>query len=207
MNSHEGDKFGYDYFENGIGTRTSLYTDFKWIPQISFPIANELKSLYPNKSILDYGCAKGFIVYALWLLGVNVYGYDTSEYAIKHCKKEVRSYLFENKMVKNIDVVFAKDVFEHLTEEELLLELQWLAKICKQAFFIVPFGDDGEYRIQEYAFDVTHILTKNEEWWISIFRKAGFNIERFTYSHGVIKEKWVKQNPYGNGFFFLTSHE
>ena len=89
MNSRKFDK---DYFENGIKTRVSLYENFRWMPWISLPFANLIKELYPNKSVLDYGCAKGFIVYALRLLNVEAYGYDPSKYAIDNCKEEVRKF-------------------------------------------------------------------------------------------------------------------
>ena len=38
-----------------------------------------------------------------------------------------------------------------------------------------------------------------------MFEKEGFRLEEFSYSLGSIKEKWISDNPYGNGFFILES--
>lgn len=205
MNIHElGNQFDYDYFEIGEEKKKSLYTNFQWLPSISFPIANTIKKFYPNKRILDYGCAKGFIVYALRLLNVEAYGYDISKYAIKNCKKEVSSYLFNKKGdVPYVDVIFIKDVLEHLPYNLIDKELNWMFKMCNEAFFIVPLGEDGKYRIIEYAFDITHIIIEDEEWWSKKFIKVGFKIKEFYHQKEGIKDNWISRNHCGNGIFFL----
>ncbi len=38
-----------------------------------------------------------------------------------------------------------------------------------------------------------------------MFRQEGFTLKEFSYSLGSIKEKWLRDFPYGNGFFFLES--
>lgn len=197
-------QFDEDYFEDGIRKHKSLYENFRWMPWISLPIANAIKKLYPNKSILDWGCGKGFIVHALRLLNVEAYGFDISEYALSHCKMDVAEFLFaEKSSIPDIDVIFIKDSLEHLPYEAIDNELSWMAQKCERACFIVPFGEDGRYRIREYGFDVTHIIKEDEEWWIKKFIKAGFIIEEFSYQMESIKENWYQHHPYGNGIFLL----
>ncbi len=207
MNLRElGEQFDSDYFINGIGKRISLYTNFRWLPQVSFPIANAIKKLYPNKIILDFGCAMGFTVYALRLLNVEAYGFDISEYAYKNRKPEVEKYIFKEKgYIPEIDVVFGKDVFEHIPYGQLAFELSELSRICNDALFIVPLGKDNQYRIPEYVFDATHIVIEDEEWWAKVFIGAGFKIKEFWHQRHGLKENWAHHNKYGNGIFMLVS--
>jgi len=200
------DLFDEEYFEDGIRSGKSLYENFRWMPQKSFPIAATIKELYPEKRILDYGCAKGFVVYALRLLGMDAFGYDISSYAINNCKPEVKQFIYSNKQdLPMIDVIFGKDILEHLPYEHVDSELKWLNSICKEACFIIPFGSNGRYRIAEYGFDVTHVIAEDEEWWIKRFYKAGFVVDHFYYRVRGFKDNWISHDPYGNGIFLLSN--
>ena len=45
-----------------------------------------------NEKVLDFGCAKGFTVKALRLLGYKAYGVDVSEYAISQIAENTRRW-------------------------------------------------------------------------------------------------------------------
>jgi len=197
-------KFGKDYFQDGIKKRVSLYSNFRWMPSVSFAIASRIKSLYPDQSILDYGCAMGYTVYALRLLDVEAYGYDSSPYAIRKTKKEIREYVFAKaSQCPRVDVVFGKDVLEHIAHPKIMGELEWLSTMCRKACFVVPLGENGEYRITEYQFDKTHIIIEDEEWWAKTITDSGFRILGFQHDVTGFKDKWFLRNPIGNGTFFL----
>lgn len=205
MNS--ANQFDRDYFEDGIRTRKSLYKNFRWMPWISFPIANAIKQLYPGKCILDWGCGKGFTVHALRLMGVEAYGYDISEYALHNCKIEVELFLHINKFTvpNNIEVIFVKDALEHLNHDKVHDELSWMATKCKEACFIIPLGDNGEYRIPDYHFDITHIIAEDEEWWTRRIIEAGFVVDEFHHHLPGFKDNWQSHHPYGNGVFLCST--
>jgi len=38
-----------------------------------------------------------------------------------------------------------------------------------------------------------------------MFESNGFKLKEFRYTLGSIKEKWIPEFPYGNGFFILES--
>lgn len=206
MTSHK--KFNHDYFENGVEKGISLYENYRWMPEVSLPIADFIKQNFDSRAVLDYGCAKGFLVYAMRLLDIIAYGYDFSEYALDNCHPDVKDCLsndksfFKNRM---IDLVIVKDVFEHLDYQDLDTELQWIHEFDSDVFVAVPFGENNRYRISEYGFDKTHIIKENEEWWIKKFIKNGFTIDRFCYKMESIKRNWHNHHEYGNGFFFLKS--
>lgn len=200
--------FDEDYYERGVSTGKSMYENYKWVPHIAFERACTLKTLYPNvKSVLDFGCAKGYVVYVLRLLGLDAYGYDISTYALDNCRPAVIPYIIRNRseIRPKFDLVYGKDVLEHIPENEINEEVYFLSSISKQAFFIVPFGDNGKYRISEYHKDKSHVIIKDEEWWAKLFLWHGFIIRGMSYNIPGFKDKWIAVNRYGNGFYFLES--
>ena len=202
MNSH---KFNKDHYEDGVKKNLSGYTNYRWMPTRSIPEAVEIKKRFTFKNCVDIGCAKGFLVYALRLLGCDVHGEDISEYAILNGHPKVRSFLsFPSD--KKYDFLICKDVLEHVEEEKLPKFLSYLLTKGEQFFFVIPLGDNDSFRIREYEVDVTHVTKKDEEWWIELFNKTGYKLKEFSYSFGAVKEKWTKPFPHGNGFFILEKN-
>ena len=199
-------KFNEDYYENGIKKKLSGYTNYRWIPNRSISEAAEIKKRFVFENCVDIGCAKGFLVHALRLMGCDAYGEDISEYAIENCYPKVKPYLsFLND--KKYDLLICKDVLEHIEKEELPDFLNYLLPKGKQFFFVIPLGDNDRFRIREYEVDVTHVTKKDEEWWIELFNRTGFKLKEFSYSFGVVKEKWTISFPHGNGFFILEKND
>tara|TARA_E500000331_G_scaffold357022_1_gene417241 strand:- start:6517 stop:7152 length:636 start_codon:yes stop_codon:yes gene_type:complete len=210
MSLHDKEKkinlFDKDYYENGLEKGISGYTNYRWMPTRSIPEAIEIKERFDFKNCVDIGCAKGFLVHALRMLGCEAYGEDISEYAIESSHNKVKKYL-STETNKKYDLLICKDVLEHIHEKDLPRLLKSFSKRAKQFFFVIPLGDDNLFRIKEYEIDITHVTKKDEEWWIELFSRHGFILEKFSYSMGPIKEKWIRQHPYGNGFFVLKRKE
>jgi len=203
MNSPE--VFNEIYFERGSELGISLYKNYRWLPEVSIPMACELKAMYPKQSILDFGCAKGFLVKALTALGVTAYGMDISEYAISCADKETKPLLFNNlKLAPAVDVIFSKDTLEHIEKSDVIPTLMTLKKKAKRAFIIIPYGENGVYRIRDYDKDLTHRIVEPETWWDTQFKIAGYKIETKTYRVLGFKDNWAHHKT-GNGFYFLKS--
>jgi hypothetical protein len=209
--------FDETYFERGVEAHVSGYTDYKWKPEYVLPLATWFKQKFIEKSlehnyrILDYGCAKGFLVKALRLLDCQAFGYDISKYATDRtiCEHEVMNYLYNDLHnasggLMPFDVIIAKDVLEHIPEKDMFNTLHsfWDMK-ADYIVAIIPLGDDNKFRIRDYELDVTHITKKDEVWWINKFNQAGFVCEEFYYSIPGIKDNWTSQYPYGNGIFIF----
>lgn len=194
--------FTKDYYEDGVRKHISGYENYKWMPTRSIPEALDIQKNFNFSTCVDYGCAKGFLVNALRIVGCDAYGEDISQYAVENCHPNVREYVsLPND--KYYDLLICKDVLEHVHEENLPRVLQSLRKKSDQFFFVVPLGDEDRFRIREYEVDITHVTKKDEEWWIDLFKSQGFKLTNFSYSLGSIKKKWIEQYPYGNGFFIL----
>jgi predicted TPR repeat methyltransferase len=170
------------------------------MPTRSIPEAIDIKNNFTFQTCVDYGCAKGFLVHALRILGIEAYGEDISDYAISSCHPKVSPYLsLPND--KKYDLLIAKDILEHIEEENLPEILNRFTKKANQFFFVIPLGDDNIFRIREYEVDITHVTKKDEEWWIDTLSNNGIKVKQFSYSFGSIKNKWIINYPYGNGFF------
>tara|TARA_E500000178_G_scaffold353954_1_gene421343 strand:- start:3536 stop:4201 length:666 start_codon:yes stop_codon:yes gene_type:complete len=214
--------FDKDYFTDGIAKGISCYENYRWIPELTYPMANSIftfLNLKRNSNVLEYGCANGFLVKCLKDFGVNAYGIDISNYAISNCPVDISrnvSVITNNDVnraikkttfkKKKFDWVISKDVMEHIKPSDLNVIIKKISKITKKMFVIVPLGDNNRYRIKQYHLDKTHIVIKNERWWINLFKKNNFDIEDVSYKVDGIKDKWYKYNKYGNGFFQLTSN-
>lgn len=124
------------------------------------------------KSVLEIGCARGYVLKRLEDAGVTVAGLEIS----KHC--------YMTRAVKNInvwdickvfwpgdlgilttqfDLCFSIAVLEHIPERYLPDMIKEMARTCQRGLHGIDFGhtDDG--------FDKTHCTLKPKEWWKSLF--------------------------------------
>lgn len=203
--------FDADYFERGIPAGKSCYVNYRWIPELTIPMAMTMidhLNIKRGQTVLDFGCAKGFLVKALRMLGREAYGFDISEYAISNCHPDVVKFCTTSNIVigrkVKYDFCVAKDVLEHLELPEILKFLDDLnARIL---FIIVPLADKNQFRIPAYENDKSHITKGNEDFWKNIFESTYWKICDFTYRIEGIKDNW-KEYETGNGFFILRRNE
>jgi len=207
------EKFDLDYYENGVITGKSGYMNYQWMPELTIKLAyNIIKHLdiKEDDKILDYGCAKGYLVKALRLLDMDAHGVDISEYAIKLVDAEVRDFchlVTESDplpLKSSFDWLITKDVLEHMSERILDDFLEKSRLVAKKAFHVVPLGDmNDKFIVPEYENDITHVLAKTKDWWQEKFESHGWQVESFNYKVRGVKENWTARYEYGNGFFIL----
>ena len=211
--------FDEDYFIKGKLSGKSLYENYRWLPHLTKPMAKALirfNNLQKTAKVLDFGCARGFLVRALTEEGIETYGTDISEYAIANSDPLIRDKLslftkntFEpnlnRKKYGGIDLMIAKDVFEHIHPKDLYEILASAATFIKRAYILVPLGDKGKYRIGDYENDASHVIAENEKWWEDLFKACGFFVEQFRYRVDGIKEQALPLHPEGNGHFILKT--
>jgi cyclopropane fatty-acyl-phospholipid synthase-like methyltransferase len=204
--------FDKNYFDNGLESKKSCYSNYRWIPELTIPMASKIiKHLNINEkeNVLDFGCSKGYLVKSLRLLNINAFGADISKFAINNVDTEIKKYC---KLIKNNDYapikkefkwVITKDVLEHLTVKQISKFLKTYLKFTKKMFHVIPLGDKQKFRIKEYHLDKSHLQINNEKWWIDIFKKNGWQLSEFSYKVDGVKNNWVEENSKGNGFFIL----
>jgi len=202
-----------DYFENGLISGRSGYLNYRWLPELTIKMAyNVVKSLpiQNTEKVLDFGCAKGFLVKALRILGFDAYGCDISDYAIKNLDSDVRDFCrkcssgnlipFDE---ESFDWLIGSGVLEHLMEEELDNFLQISKKFTKKMFFDIPLGCNGKYIAPQQDNDITHVLRKDEGWWTDKMTNAGWKLKNFSFHFPVLRENWTSKHPKSFGFFIL----
>jgi len=196
-----------DYFERGIQTGKSCYENYRWIPELTIPMAMTMIDLLEIRrwqDILDFGCAKGFLVKAFRMLYRNSWGVDASNYAISNVDPMVKDFCFRiyevDQLPDSFDFCIAKDVFEHLDESDLIKTLEGIK--ASQLFVVVPLGEGGSFRVPAYERDITHKIREPEGWWINAFMRCGWDIDYWSFHIEGIKDNW-SHYPNGNGFFIL----
>ena len=209
-------RYDEDYFERGPILGISGYMNYRWMPELTIRMAHKLVMELPiraGESVLDYGCAKGFLVKALRILDVDASGVDVSEYAIAHADGEVRAWCRHITDTRDpalfpqeYDWVLAKDVFEHLVPEDLCDLLRCARAHVRKMFVAVPLAADdesGKYIVPQYDQDVTHRIAKSIDWWTRIFEETGWRVLRASHEFPGCKENWTKTWAKSNGFFII----
>ena len=208
--------YSEEYYERGLISGISGYVNYSWMPELTIRMAHHISNQLDftrEDKILDFGCAKGFLVKALRILDFQAYGADISQYAIQNCDSTVKDYcrlitdpelIFDNKI--QFDWILAKDVFEHISEEELNETLLNLRKIGNNLFAAIPLSENdicNKYIVPAYENDITHVIRKSMEWWTLKFQTCGWKIKQSSNSFTGCKENWTKKFPTGNGFYIL----
>jgi hypothetical protein len=213
-------QYDEDYYERGVVVGKSSYMNYSWMPELTIRMAHFLilnLSIAKDDRVLDYGCAKGYLVRALRLLGVDAEGVDVSRYAIDNVDGSVKAHcrliddpadgrLFQG----HYDMMIAKDVFEHVMQDDLRALLGRASSRCKRMFVAVPLAADdhcNSFIVPEYNKDITHITIKSAAWWTKLFEDTGWDIDHFSHSFPGVKENWTGVWADGNAFYCISSRK
>ena len=136
-------------------------------------IADKIVADFHPKTVLDAGCAMGYLVAALRDRGVEAYGVDISEYAISQVREDIRPYCKVGSLVEQLpeglparyDLVVTIEVLEHLYEDEGKRAIQHLCELSDQVLFSSTPDDFTER---------THVNVQQREYWCRVFFENGF---------------------------------
>lgn len=165
--------------------------------------AKELTSLLESlciiqqgSSLLDYGCAVGFLSDALNSLGYDCKGYDISEWAKDQAR--ARGVDIIETPTGQYDCVVYLDVLEHMTDAEITKVFNDIKTPC--SVVRIPCSTDGgaTYHLTVSNQDPTHVNCKTKDQWRYFFRSIGIktilNLNTFTIydSEGVMCALLIK---------------
>ena len=176
-------KFGKDFFD---GDRNHGYGGFNYNPKFWQPVVKDFKNYWNLKSensVLDVGCAKGFMIYDFVQLipGIKVRGIDISKYAIENSLPEVKNFLdlgntkslpYEN---NSFDAVISINTVHNLEEDECALALKEINRVSKKYSFItVDAYRNEEEKKRMFAWNLTAKTIMSVESWKKFFKKVGY---------------------------------
>lgn len=195
------EKYDEDYFLRGKETGKSLYENYRWLPELTIPMAGAIVrhlGIVLSDTVLDFGCARGYTVRALRSLGFDAWGHDISKWAVENADESVREFVTTAEPIPNsFDWVIAKDVLEHVVE--LTYTVDWLHHVARKGIFVVvPLAHGKRYDILSYEEDVTHVYRHPLSWWVGQFFRPGWSVEG-RYRVPGVKDNY-SQYPTGNGF-------
>ena len=176
-------KFGKDFFDGG---RETGYGGFNYNSKYWTNVVKKFKSYWKldvDSTLLDVGCAKGFMLYDLSLLipGINFKGIDISKYAIDHALDSVKKKL----LVANArDLPFENDSFDFTISINTVhnLELDQCAEAIKEisrvskknSFITVDAYRNEEEKERMYKWNLTAKTIMSVEEWIIFFKKIDY---------------------------------
>jgi SAM-dependent methyltransferase len=176
-------QFGKDFFD---GDRKNGYGGFNYMPKFWQPVIPTFQdywNLNSNSSLLDVGCAKGFMLYDLSLAIPNIKfaGIDISEYAISNAIEEVKPFLsVANAMSlpfddNSFDVVISINTVHNLDREECAKALQEIERVSKgKSFITVDAYRNEEEKNRMFAWNLTAKTIMSVEEWKEFFDKIGY---------------------------------
>ena len=145
-----------------------------------------------NPQVLFCGDGKGIRTFTMYAMGIEAYGFDISEYAVKHNIGTLNEHFYwqeditQTSSFSPFDLVVAYDVLEHINMENLDKALENIYAYGKKDFlFSVPFLGDPNLEA-----DPTHKIKESKDWWIKKLEEHHFIIKEtpswFQYHNQII---------------------
>ncbi|MFI4986630.1 MAG: class I SAM-dependent methyltransferase [Alphaproteobacteria bacterium] len=175
-------QFGFEYFD---GTRAQGYGGYKydgrWVA-----VARRLVELYglkPGHRVLDIGCAKGYLIKDLMdvLPGIEVWGLDISDYAIRHCIADAAGRIVRASCDRlpfadgSFELALAINTIHNLDPERCVEAVRELQRVSPRAGFIQvdAFRTPEERQLFE-DWMLTAKTYLQPEKWLELYRRAGY---------------------------------
>lgn len=183
-------QFGKDFFD---GDRRHGYGGFNYMPRFWQPVVPTLKehfALDAGSSLLDVGCAKGFMLHDLAELipGITVAGIDVSAYAIEHAIEDMKPFVqvadarelpFPD---KSFDVVISINTIHNLERADLAQALREIERVARRgAFVTVDAYRDEDERQRMMAWNLTAKTIMHVDEWVAFFDECGYTGDYFWF--------------------------
>ena len=152
-----------DYFVGGV-YKDPHYFDF---PAHEIRVVKLIDLLHPY-SVLDVGCAYGYIVKHFMERGVNAWGCDVSHW----CEQQAKEIIPDRFVLapawdlsffrdKSFDVIYCEGVLEHIPEDKIGLTFKEFQRVGKRFYLQIALsnipGFDGE---------LGHVCKHDQNWWV-----------------------------------------
>lgn len=160
------EQYDRTYFAEGCGRpyqRDEYWLN--WFRRIAGRIVTEIG---PG-SVLDAGCAMGFLVEALRDRGVEAFGLDVSEYALEQVRPDIQPYCRRGSITETLprryDLIVCVEVLEHLLPEDAV---RAAANLCGHTDDLLFSSTSDDFK------EATHVNVRPPEYWAELFAQQQF---------------------------------
>jgi len=175
--------FGKDFFD---GDRRTGYGGFSYHPrfwQPTVPVFARHFGLTSASSLLDVGCAKGFMLHDLVTLipGIDVRGIDVSAYAVEHAidsmrdrvqRADARALPFGD---RSFDVVISINTIHNLELDGVKESLREIERVKRHGAFVTVDAyrtAEEQRRMEDWNLTARTILSVDD--WRQLFEDVGY---------------------------------
>jgi SAM-dependent methyltransferase len=176
-------QYGRDFFDgdrvNGYG---GYRYDGRWVA-----VARRIRELYglnAGSSVLDIGCAQGFLMHDLRaeIPGITVAGLEISRYAIDNAMNGARGRIALGTCAdlpfpdKSFDLVLAINTIHNAPPEACKRSLSEIARVSRRhAFVQVDAWRNERERENLFNWVLTAETLKSADDWVEFFKEAGYD--------------------------------
>ena len=183
-------KFGKEFFD---GDRSHGYGGFYYNARFWEPVVPDFQkhwSLSDGDSILDIGCAKGFMIYDMKRLipGLKVKGIDVSSYAIDNSLPEVREFCQIGNAISlpfednSIDYGISITTLHNLDGDDLERGFKEIERVSRKGSFItVDAYRNDEEKEAMFAWNLTAKTIMHVDEWKVFFQDVGYTGDYFWF--------------------------
>lgn len=175
-------KYDFDYWD---GDRRYGYGGYKYDGRWK-AVAEDIIGRYKltdGSKILDVGCGKAFLIYEIKQLlpGCTVVGIDSSEYAIKNAKEEIRDCLMLHKAQdifpfgdNEFDLVISITTLHNLKIYELKTAVTEIERVGRNGYIMVEaYRNSAElFNLECWALTCESFFRPDE--WIWLYKEFGY---------------------------------
>lgn len=183
-------KFGKEFFD---GDRRHGYGGFRYNSRFWQPVVPTFQAHYQlssKSSLLDVGCAKGFMLhdFAELIPGMTVKGVDVSSYAIETAMEDMKSHVsvanatslpFDD---KSFDLVISINTVHNLERDECAVALQEIERVSRgKSYITIDAYRNDEEKKRMYEWNLTGRTIMHVDEWKSFFKHVGYTGDYFWF--------------------------
>jgi len=175
-------EYGFDYWD---GDRKYGYGGYRYDGRWE-PVAKKLITLYdlpPDAKILDVGCGKAHLLYALSQLlpDAVIYGFDISRHGIDSAPKDIRNRLFLSRAQdpylfddKYFDLVLCLMVLHNLKLPEIEMALREIERVgkCGYIYHESYRNEQEQFNLECWALTAETLVDRDT--WIWLYNHFGY---------------------------------
>lgn len=183
-------QFGKDFFD---GDRRHGYGGFNYLSRFWQPVIPTFQKywkLNETSTVLDVGCAKGFMLHDMAQLipGIAVKGIDVSEYAIANAIEAMKPHVQvadARKLPfgdKSFDVVIAINTIHNLERADCAQALREIQRVSRGGSYVMvdAYRSDKE-KERMFAWNLTAKTIMHVDEWKVIFAEVGYTGDYFWF--------------------------